>query len=384
MQLINLIYLSLFLILALVAIYEYWLIQNLKNDLKTIETSRNIIYETIEKMSKTDNEDEIYAITLDAAVSIIQNATTGSILLAGEDGNFRYKVVKGFQKELENVIFRREEAYLYKLNKFKETAIISNPREFDRINTDKETIEELDKVNALDIFCTISAPIYIDNKFIGLLNVDSDKKGSIFTEKDVKLMNQIKCELEIAIKNALAQNRLKYLADFDELTGIMNRRSIKKEYDHELEKIRLDGRSFCFVMIDMDNFKCFNDTYGHYFGDVVLKHFVGLLINLVKKPDIVGRFSGDEFIIILKDCNLNMAETKMSSITKAVSAAKFEEVFLEFSYGICEVGAPGDMKFDKALALADQKMYEHKKRRLCKRISIPETEDLVITTDKSN
>jgi diguanylate cyclase (GGDEF)-like protein len=328
--------------------------------LNRYERIRIELHETCEKISKTNNEDEIYSIVLEAIVRMIPNATKGSVLLLCEDGNFHYRVVKGFQKELEDFIIKKEEAYLYKINEFKETAIINNPKEFDRINTDKDTIEGLKKINALDIYCSISAPIYIDNELIGLINVDSDQINYIFTEKDLELMDQIKCELELALKNALAQNKLKYLANFDELTGVMNRRTIKTEYDNEIEKNRFNKRSFCLVMIDMDNFKYLNDTYGHFFGDMALKHFSNILSNSVGTNDAVARYAGDEFIILFKDCVLNTAENRMSLITETVSKAKIDEIILQFSYGICEVDPYDNMDFDKTLASADIKMYEFK------------------------
>jgi diguanylate cyclase (GGDEF)-like protein len=337
------------------------MLQNHKKLLNRYEKIRKVLHDTSERISKTNDEDEIYSVALDAIVELIPNATKGSVLLVHKDGNFRFKVVKGFQKELENFTIKKEEVYLYKINEFKETAIINNPKEFDRIYTDKDTVEGLQKINALDISCSISAPIYIDNKLIGLINVDSDKIDHIFTEKDLELMDQIKCELELAIKNALAQNKLKYLADFDELTGLINRRTFKKEFDSEIKRKRYYKHPFCLVMIDVDNFKFLNDTYGHFFGDTVLKHFSVLLSNSIGESDVVARFAGDEFIIMFTDCSLAQAENKMKSITEIVSAAKLDEVVLKFSYGISEVVSDNYMGFDKSLTLADTKMYEHKK-----------------------
>jgi diguanylate cyclase (GGDEF)-like protein len=325
------------------------------------EKIRKRLHETIEKISKADLEDEIYSIALEAIVDLIPDATKGSVLLLEEDGNFHYRVIKGFSSELMNFIIKKEEAYLYKINEFRETAIINNPKEFDTINADKKTIEGLKKINALDINCSVSAPIYIDNELIGLINVDSDKMNHMFSENDLEIMDQIKCELELAIKNALAQNKLKYLADFDELTGVMNRRTLRKEFDKEIAKS--NNKKLCLVMIDMDNFKMLNDCYGHYFGDIALKHFSDILNKSVGGFDSVARFAGDEFVIMFKDCDATKAEGRMKAITQMVSLEKLDEIILKFSYGICEVFSDGYVDFDKALASADTKMYDHKRRK---------------------
>jgi diguanylate cyclase (GGDEF)-like protein len=342
-------------------LYEHIILQKYKKLLSRQEMIRKKLYETSEKISKTNDENEIYSIVLETIVDLIPNATKGSVLLVKDNGNFKFQVVKGFHEELVNFEIKREEAYLYKINEFKETAIINDPIEYDRINTDKETISGLQKINALDIYCSISAPIYIDHKLIGLINVDSDNKNLKFTDKDLELMDQIKCELELAIRNALAQNKLKYLADFDELTDLINRRTLKKEFDSEIENMKINKHPFCLVMIDMDNFKFLNDTYGHYFGDLVLKRFSNILIDSVGTNDIVARFAGDEFIIILKKVDLKLAEKKMRLITVIVDSTKLDNVLIKFSYGICEVHPDSETDFDKTLTYADTKMYESKK-----------------------
>lgn len=351
----------LFLVITLISVYEYKMIRFYKNQLNNNEAVRKKLFETNELISKTNDEDKIYSIVLDTIMDIIPNATNGSILLFNnEDDKFYFKVVNGFVKDLESLSIKKEEAYLYKINGFKETAIINKPGEYDRHNICKETIDKFEKINALDIYCTISAPIYVENRFMGLLNVDTNKPGYVFSERDLNLLNQIKCELELAIKNALAQTKLKYMANYDELTGLINRRMLKKEFDKEVETIN-NKAPFCVVMIDLDNFKFFNDQYGHQYGDMVLKKFTELLKSSVRKSDVVARLAGDEFVIIFKELTKDMAENKMKQISKNVLTEEFNGVILGFSYGVFEIKSNDNGNFDKALAFADAKMYENKK-----------------------
>lgn len=360
---IDKIYMIMLIFVAGVSIYEFVLIQHQKKILSRYENYRKILYETSEKISQTNDKDEIYTIVLDAIVLLIPNATKGSVILLGKDGKFYFQVGKGYDKKLENITLKKEEVFLYRINEFRETAIINNPKKFDQINTDKNTIERFESINALDIYCTISAPIYINKELIGLINVDSDNRYSKFTEKDLELMNQFKCELELALKNAFAQNKLKYLANYDELTGLMNRRTLKKEFNKELDIIKISKLSFCLVMIDIDGFKFYNDTYGHYFGDVVLKKFTSILNNQVRKTDVVARFAGDEFVILFKNCDCAVAEIKMKSITEEVLSTNVDGITMSFSYGLCEVVPDNNMNFDAALTTADAKMYDHKKQK---------------------
>lgn len=331
------------------------------NLLHKYEYIRQRLFETSKIISKTNDEYKIYSIILDTIVDLIPNATNGSVLLYNEDdGKFYYKVIKGYQKDLEKFSFTKEETFLYKINELRETVIIENPLEFDQKNVHKDTVEGLQGINALDISCTLSAPIKVDNKVIGLINIDSTIPNHVFTDYDLNLMDQIKRELELVINNALAQNKLEYLANYDELTGLANRRTVKKEFNKELEKNKHIKKQMSLVFIDLDDFKKINDTYGHNFGDRALKYFSCTLKELVRKDDVVARFAGDEFVILFKEMDLAMATSKMNLIIETFETGPFEGITLKFCYGIYCVESGENISFDRILELADKQMYENK------------------------
>jgi len=357
---IELILFILLIVYVAISIYEYRLIRKNKKLLSAYEDMRKKLFETSEKISKTT--EEIYSIALDTITELIPNATKGSILLFDEENEvFYFKVVKGYREELTDFIFKKEEVYLHKINGFSKSAIIKNPKEFDRRNANKGIVDGLESVNALDIGCSMSAPIHDDDRLIGLINVDSVIHGHVFTDRDLALMDQIKFEMELAIRNALAQNRLKYLADYDELTGLINRRLIKREFDMELERLETDNKPFCLAMIDVDDFKAINDTYGHHYGDMILKHFAYILRKEIGSSDVAARFAGDEFIVLFRDQNISLAEIKMEGIAIAVLESRTDDTQIRFSYGICEINDKNIIGFDKALAIADMRMYANKR-----------------------
>jgi len=354
-------------ILIIIEIYEYILIKNYKTSQVLTEKVKERLYETSEKVLKAEDEDQIYSVILDTAVDLVPCADKGSILLIDKNDIFHYKVIRGFQDDLVKISLKKQEAYLYNINGFKETAIIADPEKFDENYTKKETITELKNNQALDISCSISSPIYIDNKLIGLLNVDSSKPGHVFSKNELNLMNLIKSELQIALKNAFSQNRLKYLASFDELTGIMNRRSFNKIFEIEADKVKISDEILSLVMIDLDDFKVINDTYGHNFGDKVLKHFSHLLEQFVRKSDVVARMSGDEFVILFRSCPIEMAKERMRSITDEILSKNIDGVNTSFSYGICEYSSKDKLTIEEILILADTRMYNNKKLKGVKR-----------------
>lgn len=355
-------YLGIIIVLIFISLYQFRKVQCQTKLLNEYDYIRKKLLETCKIISKINDEDKIYSIVLDTIIELIPNADFGSVLIYNnKEDKFLYKVIKGYNKELEKFSFKREETFLYKINKFTETAIIKNPLEFDKKNVHKDTVKGLEGIKALDISCTLSAPLYVDNRVIGLINVDSHIPNHVFTASDLNLMEQIKCELELVINNALAQNKLAHLANYDDLTNLVNRRMFKEKFDNELIKIRKKRKQMAVVMIDLDDFKDINDTYGHNFGDMVLKHFSNILTNLVRKEDVVARLAGDEFIIMFKEMDINMATSKMNAITEAVEMEPFEGVVMNFSYGIYSIGYKEDISFNKIVELADAQMYENKR-----------------------
>ncbi len=91
------------------------------------------------------------------------------------------------------------------------------------------------------------------------------------------------------------------MANTDFLTGARNRRSFFKEINEYIEECKDSGENFAVAMIDIDKFKNINDTYGHDIGDVAIKELVRIITESIKGSDVVARFGGEEFCVLLKD-----------------------------------------------------------------------------------
>lgn len=100
----------------------------------------------------------------------------------------------------------------------------------------------------------------------------------------------------------------------DDLTGLYNRRHILEELEKEMERALRYNRHLAGLMIDIDNFKVINDRYGHLIGDRVLKTFAGILKASIRKIDIVGRYGGDEFFVMLPESTVEIARTVVERI----------------------------------------------------------------------
>jgi len=157
---------------------------------------------------------------------------------------------------------------------------------------------------------------------------------------------------------------LKEKAYMDYLTGLRNRRSIEKALEDYLKDLKAYGYSFSVIMIDLNKFKEINDTYGHLVGDCVLKEIAEILRKYLRAKDVVGRYGGDEFIIILpgveKDIAVKIAERLSNIIRNHVFKCDSLELTMSASFGIVQV----DNSFKNTKEIikkVDEKLYEAKK-----------------------
>ncbi|MDR1466471.1 MAG: GGDEF domain-containing protein [Treponema sp.] len=165
------------------------------------------------------------------------------------------------------------------------------------------------------------------------------------------------------------ESHLKYLADHDPLTGIMNRRAFTEQALGVLRMAALKGLSCGIVMIDIDFFKKFNDTYGHLAGDEALKHFVEVISRTMRKDDFLGRYGGEEFIFFFckadKKTGVAIAERLREKLVSSPVPLDGGTVALAASFGVAmasDVNATViDEKFiEKLIHNADVALYHAK------------------------
>ncbi len=149
----------------------------------------------------------------------------------------------------------------------------------------------------------------------------------------------------------------------DPLTGLYNRRYVFDIFRNELAKFRRYGDPFSVIVIDADHFKQVNDQYGHCAGDVALKAIADACNTSVRDTDVVGRFGGEEFIVLLPHTNAPAASIVAERIRKTMSRSELDSQGHRFgvslSLGIAEAGVHAD-EFDELIAAADRALYEAK------------------------
>ncbi|VAX35209.1 hypothetical protein MNBD_UNCLBAC01-231 [hydrothermal vent metagenome] len=160
----------------------------------------------------------------------------------------------------------------------------------------------------------LSVPIQLEDKVMGVVNV-TDKvsaEGDVFTDFDLKIFCTIVRQAAVAIENSQLYKELKYLVMTDPLTNLYNYRHFMRTLDAEIERVKYFKHALCLLLMDMDDFKLYNDCFGRLEGDALLKKIGKVLEEEVRKVDIVCRYAADEFVVILPEVTIleavNVAE----------------------------------------------------------------------------
>jgi len=171
----------------------------------------------------------------------------------------------------------------------------------------------------------VSIPLKIKDQVIGVINVDNRRKGDFFNKDDLQLLSDFANQAAIAIQNAQLYQKVKNLAITDDLTGLYNFRYIKDRLEEEVKRAQRFIHPLALIMADIDHFKEFNDAYGHLEGNKALQNIADILRSNVREVDIVGRFGGEEFIIILPEANKEEAQKIAERIRSKVEKYDFTD-----------------------------------------------------------
>lgn len=149
----------------------------------------------------------------------------------------------------------------------------------------------------------------------------------------------------------------------DSLTGMVNRYGLEDDFEREAARSDAEGRPFCVALLDVDNFKQLNDVHGHQGGDQALVYLASVMRETVRKSDIVVRYGGEEFLILLPDTALDAAQALVVRVQRALTRHLFlhnnERVLITFSCGVGQ-RQPGEGR-DALLHRVDEAMYRAKR-----------------------
>jgi len=201
-------------------------------------------------------------------------------------------------------------------------------------------------------------PVYAKNReLIALLSLDQPESGLIPALTKVKLLESFGDSLGLMIEKNRLFTEVAELSQTDEMTGLYNYRFMRDKV-HALIEDRVSP--IAFVFIDLNNFKAYNDRYGHLSGDEVLRNFSRLLERVVHHRGFAARYGGDEFILILPGTDRRTAETVVTRVKRMADADPIA-VPVGFCHGLSIYPEEGT-DFDALIDHADRFLYQQKER----------------------
>lgn len=157
-------------------------------------------------------------------------------------------------------------------------------------------------------------PISLDGETAGSINFADASPGRFSPEADTILLEQLGIVVSICLSNVAAHEELRSLAFKDPLTGLVNRRAMERALKREIGRSKRYGSPLSVAFIDLDDFKKINDSLGHDSGDELLVHVADALVRMTRQSDVVSRFAGDEFVVILPQTSAEEAASLMGRI----------------------------------------------------------------------
>ncbi len=209
----------------------------------------------------------------------------------------------------------------------------------------------------------ISYPITIGERKIGVLNLTDKADGNGYDASDIKLLDAVMPSLAVMIDRADLKHQageFKQLSVTDALTGLLNRRYLEERLTEEIKRSNRHGFPMSFLMIDVDEFKSYNDNFGHTEGDKALQMVGACLKETLRGADVAARYGGEEFSILLPQTSSAEAEVIAERIRERVEMRCFPNRQVTISIGIASCSLSLNSSKDLVSA-ADKALYEAKR-----------------------
>lgn len=242
----------------------------------------------------------------------------------------------------------------------------NNPLLIEDIRKDfRFDLEKLKNEDSRPVSSLISAPFISENRFLGLLRLDSPKLN-FYSQDDLRFLMTISDLGAVALENSELYQRMQELAIHDGLTTLFTKGYFLERLSEECKRSVRQNLVFSLAMLDIDYFKNYNDKFGHTAGDIVLKRLSLKLIDFLKdKNSIIGRFGGEEFSIILegidKEEARNIASLLRQEIEKEKIILRRQETNITVSIGVAAFPQDG-VSEDELIRKSDEAMYRAKEK----------------------
>ena len=321
----------------------------------------NSLKEIIEELNRKLDIDFVAESMVDAAYRYIANFKGVCALYLLDYQNQRLTLFKT-KKDNKDLVIKAKQGNIFDLWVLKHASplIIEDIRKDFRFDLEKLKLQDLRPIVSL-----ISAPFISEHKVLGLMSLDNEEPN-YYNQEDLRFLAAISDLGTVALENSELFLKTQDLAIHDSLTGLFTKSYFFEKLKAEARRSLRHPDSFSILMLDIDFFKKYNDSFGHTAGDIVLKKISHIILDTLKEiHPTVCRFGGEEFCVILpgfeKDKASKTAEQIRKNIEKEKIILRRQETFVTVSIGIASFPDDGNEE-DGLVKKADKNMYEAKRK----------------------
>src|SRR3989338_2884674 len=303
------------------------LIERANHTLENLVKDLSLLYEIGQSINQTIDLEQLYQVIGDVLKRNLRLKNFSLMVWNDKHQVLTVKTVFGFEKDskVKQMTFQAGEGIAGEVLKTGKTIYVGDVKKETRLV--ERGLELLGSI--------LSVPLTYKGETLGVINFGRDKTYS-FTNHDVKMLTLVANQVALAMANARLYTQTRELSVTDELTGVFNRRHFAQVLQLEWKRAVRFKRELSLLMIDVDYFKRYNDTYGHLKGDEALKEIGKILIANLREVDTVARFGGEEFIVLLPDTDKrgaqavaeklrHLVQEKIEAITISVGVATYPD-----------------------------------------------------------